>query len=292
MTGDTGLALYTRTASACAAPVIRRYSTSFGTASRLFPRRERAGIATVYALVRIADEIVDGVAAEAGLEGSAQRAALDELERETERAIRTGFSANPIVHAFGVLARETGIGTDLVRAFFTSMRRDLDPVAFTDREYRDYVHGSAEVVGLMCLRVFLDGREVDADAAAMLEEGAARLGAAFQKINFLRDLGHDREALERSYLPGMVGSEPTPAQIAEVAADIRSDLQAAGRAIPLLPRHSRRAVRLATAFFAQLLHRIECTDTVRLAHTRVSVPWHIKLALIARYGLLPVRGAA
>src|SRR5690606_19894640 len=201
MTRATPLRLYSETARAAAAPVIRAYSTSFGLATRLFPARCRTDIGTIYALVRIADEIVDGTAAEAGLDADAQRAVLDELEAETERAIASGFSANLIVHAFAEVARRARIEPELTRAFFASMRRDLDTVDFDEHEYRRYVHGSAEVVGLMCLRVFLRNRPVPREDLATLEEGAARLGAAFQKVNFLRDLGHDRTELSRSYLP-------------------------------------------------------------------------------------------
>src|SRR5690606_29736597 len=201
MSRQTSLGLYTATARRAAAPVIRNYSTSFGLATRMFPARHRADIGAIYALVRVADEIVDGTAAEAGLDAAAQRRALDEFEADTERAVASGFSANLVVHAFADVARRSGMEPELTRDFFASMRRDLDEVAFDDAEYRRYVHGSAEVVGLMYLREFRTGRTPAPDDAAVLEEGASRLGAAFQKVNFLRDLGHDRAALSRSYLP-------------------------------------------------------------------------------------------
>lgn len=286
----TSLALYEATARRAAAPVIRAYSTSFGLAARLFPARSRTDISTIYALVRIADEIVDGTAAEAGLDATEQRRLLDELEAETGFAVTAGFSANLVVHAFASVARRTGIESELTHAFFASMRRDLECVDFDVEEYRRYVHGSAEVVGLMCLRVFLAGREVPADEAAMLEEGAARLGAAFQKVNFLRDLGHDRTELSRSYLPELGGSRPTEAGKAAVVADIRSDLDAARAATLELPRDCRRAVLLATAYFAELLRRIERTPAERLAGERISVPAAVKLALAVRWGLLPIGG--
>jgi len=286
MSRATGLGLYGRTATRAAAPVIREYSTSFGLATRMFARRCRPAIATIYALVRVADEIVDGTAAEAGLDAATQRELLDAFEAETERAVATGFSANLVVHAFAEVARACGIELELTRAFFASMRRDLDPVAFDEEEYRRYVHGSAEVVGLMCLRVFLAGRPVSAETAAVLEEGASRLGAAFQKVNFLRDVAHDRGALERSYLPELREAGLTEEGVAAVAADIRSDLDAARAAIPLLPADCRRPVALATAFFAELLRRIERLPAAQLATTRVSVPAPVKLALALRHGAL------
>src|SRR5690606_13607339 len=186
----------------------------------------------------------------AGLDASAQRRALDAFEAEVERALASGFSANLVVHAFAEVARRSAMEPELMRDFFASMRRDLDPVAFDHEEYRRYVHGSAEVVGLMCLRVFLEGRTPSPGDAAALEEGAARLGAAFQKVNFLRDLGHDSAELSRSYLPELREHGLTEASKAAVVADIRSDLDAARAATLVLPRDCRRPVLLATAFFA------------------------------------------
>lgn len=286
MSRATGLALYSGTARVAAAPVIRRYSTSFRLATSLFPRRCRAAIASVYALVRIADEVVDGTAAEAGLDRAAQRRLLDELEQETERAVRTGFSANLVVHAFAAVAREASIEPALTRAFFASMRRDLDDVAFDDAEYRTYVHGSAEVVGLMCLRVFLTGHEVDPVRAATLDGGAARLGAAFQKVNFLRDVGDDRQRLGRAYLPG-TGTGLSEQGKAAVVADVRADLRAARDAVRYLPADCRRAVLVATAIFGELLRRIDRLPAERLTQVRVSVPAPVKVALAVRWAVAP-----
>ena len=287
MTPGTALSLYSGTASAAAAPVIRRYSTSFRLATSLFPRRCRAAVASIYALVRIADEIVDGTAAEAGLDRAAQARRLDELEAETERAVETGFSANLVVHAFAGVARSAGIDTTLTRAFFASMRRDLDAVAFDETEYRTYVHGSAEVVGLMCLRVFVAGRPVDPQVADRLDEGATRLGAAFQKVNFLRDVGHDQRRLGRSYLPGVSAAGMTEQEKAVVVADVRDDLRAARAVVGRLPADCRRPVLVATAIFGELLRRIERLPADRLAHERVSVPAPVKLALAVRWSLVP-----
>lgn len=282
-----GLALYSDTARRAAAPVIRRYSSSFRLATSLFPRRCRTSIAAVYALVRIADEIVDGTAAEAGADPAEQRRLLDELEAETERAVDAGFSVNLVVHAYAGIARTAGIERELTRAFFASMRRDLDAVAFDEAEYRTYIHGSAEAVGLMCLRVFLVGRRVDPRDLSRLEEGAARLGAAFQKVNFLRDIGHDSAQLGRSYVPGLRADGMTEAEKHAVVADIRADLRAARDVVPLLPRDCRRAVLVATALFASLLTRIERTPAARLSTERISVPPAVKIALAVRWSAFP-----
>lgn len=287
MSREQGLGLYRRTAEASAAPVIRRYSNSFRLATSLFPRRTRPAIGAIYALVRIADEIVDGTAAEAGLDPAEQRARLDELEAETARAIATGFSANLVVHAFADVARGCDIPSEPIRAFFASMRRDLDAVDFDDAEFRTYIHGSAEAVGLMCLRVFLAGRPVEAGTLAELESGATRLGAAFQKVNFLRDLPHDASALGRGYFPGLAPGTIDESAKAAIVAEIRADLAAASRAVPRLPRDCRRAVRVATSIFGELLRRIERLPASRLAQERVSVPSLVKAAIALRWSLVP-----
>lgn len=287
----SGLALYSASARDSASPVIRRYSTSFRVATALCPRRCRASIGAVYALVRVADEIVDGTAAEAGLDLDAQRDRLDELEEETFRAVATGFSANLVVHAFADVARRSGIEEEPIRAFFASMRRDLDPVDFDEDALRRYIHGSAEAVGVMCLRVFTTATPVDSGVTAQVEEGAIRLGAAFQKVNFLRDLAHDSDGLGRQYFPGMHSDGLTDAQKDAITADIRADLDAARRATALLPRDCRRGVRVATALFAELLRRIERVPAHRLMTTRISVPTVTKAALVARWGLFAGRRA-
>ncbi|WP_313480388.1 squalene/phytoene synthase family protein [Microbacterium sp.] len=273
--------LYTRTAHAASAHVISGYSTSFGYASRLLPREVRGGIADVYALVRVADEIVDGPAAEAGLQRPEVLAILDALEQDTLRAMACGFSANLVVHAFATTARRTGIGADLVRPFFESMRMDATEHARFDHEqYRRYIHGSAEVVGSMCLRVFaleqpgftLDDR---------LEEGARRLGAAFQKVNFLRDLADDAGRLGRSYIPGLDPQTFTDRDKAAVVDEIAEDLAVAREAIARLPRGSRRATTAAAALFGRLNEQLRETPAAALRTTRVSVPLGRKLGILA-----------
>ena len=170
--GATGLDLYDRTAQDAAAAVIAAYSTSFGLACRLLGPRVRPHVRNVYALVRVADEIVDGPAAAAGLDADTERRVLDDLEAETLAAIERGFSANLVVHAFARTARECGIGEDLVRPFFASMRTDLTTADHDAASHDAYVYGSAEVVGLMCLQVF-----VNAGASAPRQPGArARRG--------------------------------------------------------------------------------------------------------------------
>lgn len=285
---STDLSLYTATANASACVVIRRYSTSFGWASRLLPTSMRDHIARVYALVRIADELVDGPAEAAGVDRETRGALLDDLEAETERALRLCFSTNLIVHAFAATARAHGIGMDLCEPFFASMRRDLDATAFDPTELDEYIHGSAEVVGLMCLAVFEAGTVRDGRERARLENGARRLGAAFQKVNFLRDFADDHDDLGRTYLAGTARTL-TEQSKAETVASIRDDLHAADAAIALLAAPCRPAVWAARAMFGELTDRIESTSTSALMTTRVRVPDTVKARILARALAMKVR---
>lgn len=203
------LPLYDATAEAASSVVIDRYSTSFGLASRLLAKDAREHIRNVYALVRVADEVVDGPATEAGLDPDLARTVLDELEADTERAIALGFSVNPVVHAFARTARVTGFGAELTKPFFASMRMDLERTEHDDASFDAYVYGSAEVVGLMCLRAFVHRAGRPTFDQAELVAGARALGAAFQKVNFLRDLHADFEVLGRSYFPGSTSARST-----------------------------------------------------------------------------------
>ncbi|MER2135792.1 MAG: phytoene/squalene synthase family protein [Arthrobacter sp.] len=277
----TGLPLYNLAAEQTAAVMIRAYSTSFGLASRLLAPRTRRQIETIYALVRLADEIVDGVAAAAKIPPAEIRRTLDALETETASALRTGYSVNLVVHAFAQTARRTGIGTDLTGPFFRSMRADLTRAEHTQASFEDYVYGSAEVIGLMCLHCFLDGRTVPADQEKRLREGAQRLGSAFQKVNFLRDLAEDFEALGRSYFPGVTVDAFTEADKHRLLDDIEADLLISGAAIAELPRDCRPAVALAQELFAELARRLRGTPAERLRTTRIRVPNPVKLRIAA-----------
>lgn len=279
-------ALYDRVAEETAGIMIHRYSTSFGLASRLLRKDVRGDVANIYALVRLADEIVDGVALEAGADAAETRRLLDELETETERAMASGYSTNLVVHAFALSARRTGIEPVLTRPFFESMRVDITEVVHTPESFDGYVYGSAEVVGLMCLRAFLRDVAVSPEQDARFVDGARKLGAAFQKVNFLRDLSADVDALGRSYFPGLDIATFTEEDKARLVADIKADLAISAAIVPELPASSRRAVALAQSLFAALNRRIERTPASELKETRVSVPTLVKarLALAALMG--------
>ena len=279
--------LYDSVAEETASVVINRYSTSFALASRLLGAGVRQHVENIYALVRVADEIVDGAGAEAGLTLLETGQALNALEVETELAIEIGFSTNLVVHAFALTARESGFGSELTKPFFDSMRADLTETEHDQASFDRYVYGSAEVVGLMCLRAFVQGETVD-DLPG-LETGARALGAAFQKVNFLRDLAADFDALGRSYFPGVNVETFTEEEKTRLLDDIDADLAVSAAVLPRLPRSSRRAVALAQSLFAELSRRLRATPAATLRTTRVRVPNPVKarLAVAAASGRLP-----
>ncbi|UYG17459.1 squalene/phytoene synthase family protein [Brachybacterium huguangmaarense] len=287
----TALDDYDRAAEAAAATVIARYSTSFGLATRLLHGVVRRRTRSVYALVRVADEIVDGAAAGAGLGPDVIAQRLDDYERETETALATGFSTDLVVHAFATAARATGIGTDLTRPFFAAMRADLAISAHTEDTFERYVYGSAEVVGLMCLRVFMtDAAETPVEPPPHLVTGARRLGAAFQKVNFLRDLAADVGERGRAYFPGVDPVQLDDADRDRLLADIDADLAAARAVIDELPGSSRLAVLSAHDLFAELSRCLARVPASTLLTTRVRVPDARKALVVARAAAVERRG--
>jgi len=279
---DTRIDLYTRVAEETSAGVIRRYSTSFGLASRLLDKKMRTHIGNFYALVRLADEVVDGVADEAGVDVAEAAVMLDALEADTNRALEVGYSTNLIVHAFAHSARQVGVGSELTAPFFHSMRMDLSETTHTPESFAEYVYGSAEVVGLMCLQAFLETETPTERQRETMVHGARALGAAFQKVNFLRDLGADAQALGRSYFPDVVVDELDEDTKNRLLDDIDADLAASAKALPLLPAGPRRAVSLAHALFEALAVGIRATPAGVLQTTRISVPTSRKLLLTLR----------
>ncbi len=274
---------YDSVAESSAAVVIRRYSSSFGLASRLLAEPVRTRVCNVYALVRIADEIVDNPDPGLGTEPRAQMLAW--LHDDVRQALQTGYSGNLVVHAFARTAVGCGIGEELVDPFFESMGTDLATTVHTRASFDRYVYGSAEVVGLMCLRVFLSGdgareRAPEADYQR-LAPGARRLGAAFQKLNFLRDLAEDHDALGRCYFPGLDVERFCDADRDRILDEITADLDAAAAVVPELPTSSRRAVRAAHATFTELAARLRATPAAEIRRTRVRVPDPVKIRLLA-----------
>lgn len=276
------LARFDAMSFAAARAVITSYSTSFAMSTKLLGARVRTDICNLYAVVRIADEIVDGTAKAAGGAADAIAGALDDYERLIIEAPSRRFHTDPIVHAYAITARRCHFEEAHVRAFFTSMRGDLTQRSYDARDFDDYIYGSAEVIGLLCVAIFVAGEDLDPATRASLDEGARALGAAFQKVNFLRDISEDTTVLGRTYFPALSGRVLDDAIKAELIADIRNDLAVANAVIPLLPDDARRGVRAAADLFSELTDRIDQRPAREVLTARVSVPAARKLLLLAK----------
>ena len=280
----TSLQQYTKVASRSSAEVIAGYSTSFGWATKLLGKTEREHVRNIYALVRVADEIVDGAADEAlrSAIGIDTHLMLDRLEQETYAAIDCGFSTNLVVHAFATTARHAKIERAIIRPFFASMRMDLTQRMHDKRSFDNYVYGSAEVVGLMCLCVFLLGLNLTDQQRKDFEDGAKALGSAFQKVNFLRDLSADFDKLGRSYFPLIRVDDFNNTERDRLVADIQADLDRAKESLVQLPAGSKRAVSAAQLFFAALNDKIAATPANQLLRKRIRVNNAQKLVILVR----------
>lgn len=277
------LSRYDAMAERAAGAVIAEYSTSFRMSTNILAPAVRRDIRNLYAMVRIADEIVDGTAAAAG--AADVSCALDEYERQVRAAPSTRFHTDPVIHAYARTARRCSFDDEHIAAFFRSMRLDLTRTAHTRTSLEDYIYGSAEVIGLLCLAAFFADHHERPGNYAELEDGARSLGAAFQKINFLRDLHEDTVTLGRAYLPGTrrhLDRHPDDSEKDAVVAEIRADLAAARSVIPDLPLSARAGVLAAAELFSELTERIDAVDAAYLARHRISVPNHRKAVLVAR----------
>lgn len=266
--------LYDQVSAEISRVLTARYSSSFSASSLLFNSDIRHHIYSIYGLVRIADEIVDTY------QGNDKLTQLDGLESEAYLAIKRGYSANPIVHSYANTARQYGIDRSLIAPFFSSMRVDIDPPAsFTPEQYKHYIVGSAEVVGLMCLRVFVRGDETTYRA---LEPGASHLGAAYQKVNFLRDLADDHQRLGRVYFPGVDYLSFDDEAKRLIEQDIDQDFTAALPAIKRLPGSTRRAVLASYNLYHRLHGKLKRSSADTIKTQRIRVPGAEKVWLIAR----------
>ena len=290
-TQPSSLELYTLAAERSSNAVIASYSTSFGVATRLLAPEIRQHVRNIYALVRVADEIVDGAAAEARVGGGnvEPSVALDTLENEIYKTLRSQFSTNLVVHAFAKTANETDFSRGIIEPFFASMRMDLWPRKHTPESFQKYVYGSAEVVGLMCLHAFIKESDFSLQDYTKIVRSAKALGAAFQKVNFLRDLSADFEKLGRSYFPDVNPANFNESQKTALLADIRADLKTSSQSLKFLPASSRKAVSAAQMLFTELADRIEKTPAEQMLKARISVPNITKFFIVlkALVGVVP-----
>lgn len=265
--------LYDKVCFAASRLVTRQYSTSFSIGVRCLGREIRNAVYGVYGFVRIADEIVDTF-----LDQNREEL-LDGFETEYYRALESGVSTNPVIHAFCRVVRHYRIDDALVRAFLKSMRTDLYQSRYTEAEIGDYIYGSAEVVGLMCLTIFVQG---DYERYRQLEPYARSLGAAFQKVNFLRDLGSDSLELHRIYFPALREGPLTEAAKKQILDDIYSDFRRAKEGIRRLPDCARLGVYTAYLYYLSLARAIAATPCERLPESRIRVSNLRKALLFGR----------
>lgn len=253
--------------------VTNAYSTSFSIGARCLHPTIRDAIYSIYGFVRFADEIVDS------FHGYDKQHLLEEFENEYYKGLEEGISLNPVINSFQYTVRKYQIMDELIQSFLTSMKSDLYKTKFAEEEIRNYIYGSAEVVGLMCLKVFVNGNEQEYNR---LKPYAMRLGSAFQKINFLRDLKHDTLNLHRVYFPILkkrAFDEHTKHSILE---DIYEDYRIALEGIKLLPQCARLGVYTAYLYYRSLTKKIESTPAEKLINTRIRVPNAQKMMLFGK----------
>ncbi|KIC92319.1 phytoene/squalene synthase family protein [Flavihumibacter sp. ZG627] len=268
--------LFHTVSEVCSRVTTERYSTSFSSAIKLLHHDLRQPIFNIYGLVRFADEIVDT------FHDHDKSLLLAEFKQQTYDAIERKISLNPILHSFQLTVNAYNIDHSLIDAFFRSMEMDLDKKAYDHQGYIDYIYGSAEVVGLMCLYVFCEG---DRQLYDKLKGSARSLGAAFQKVNFLRDLNADFKQLDRVYFPGCDFTNFTDCDKTKIEADIQADFDEAYNGIMQLPVKARFGVYVAYKYYLSLFRRIKRIKPARIMQERVRVPDYRKAAIVLRAGV-------
>jgi 15-cis-phytoene synthase len=258
----------------CSKLVTKNYSTSFSTAVYMLAPSIRRDIYNIYGFVRFADEIVDS------FHGFDKEQLLQEFEIEYYKALKSGISLNPILNAFQTTVKENNISDDLVQAFLKSMKLDLIKSDYhTQSEYQEYIYGSADVVGLMCLKVFVKG---DEDKYNFLKDEAMRLGSAFQKVNFLRDLKDDNLVLNRNYFPGVDLKSFDEDSKKTIIAEIKEDFRVAREGIKKLPLEAKFGVFTAYVYYLKLLRKLESTPCHKIGTERIRVSNYSKAGLLAQ----------
>jgi len=267
-------ALFDTVSFDCSRKVTSAYSTSFSAAVRMLAPSIRQDIHNIYGFVRFADEIVDT------FHDYDKKRLFESFEKDLELALEDGISLNPILNSFQHTVRKYGIRRDLIDAFMHSMRLDLSKSVYeTKEEYNQYIYGSADVVGLMCLTVFVKGDRKKYDA---LKDAAVKLGSAFQKVNFLRDLKADFEGLNRTYFPGTDLRRLDEAAKMEIVREIETDFAQAYSGIRLLPMEAKFGVYTAYVYYRRLLKKLKKTPSAELVASRVRVPNYEKFGLFAK----------
>ena len=271
------LALYSQTCMDCSKLITNRYSTSFSLGIRVFDKRFRAPIYAIYGFVRFADEIVDT------FHEYPKAELLKQFRLDTYEAIEKQISLNPVLQAFQETVHQYKIDRELIDAFLDSMEMDLHFHTYEDRLYKKYIYGSAEVVGLMCLRVFCEGDEA---YYQHLKEPACSLGSAFQKINFLRDMKSDYDDRGRVYFPGVDFTKFTLTDKLQIEEDIKKDFDDAYKGIIQLPKGARFGVYLAYVYYTNLFQKIKSATPAKVKQERIRVNDSKKIYLLFRSALV------
>ncbi|WP_069660776.1 phytoene/squalene synthase family protein [Arcticibacter eurypsychrophilus] len=265
--------LYNYTCFECSKIITKTYSTSFSLGIKAFHKELHNPIYAIYGFVRYADEIVDT------FHDFDKVQMIRQFGVDTYEAIERKVSINPVLHAFQQVVNQYHIDRNLIEAFLKSMEMDLEKVTYTPRLFNEYIYGSAEVVGLMCLKVFCNGQK---DLYISLLPNAQKLGAAFQKINFLRDIRSDFEDKGRVYFPGIDFLCFTEEDKKEIEADIKGDFDSALIGIRGLPRKSRAGVYVAYIYYLDLFYKIKANPAKTLSSKRIRVSDKRKIWLLAR----------
>ena len=252
--------------------VTNTYSTSFSLGIKFLDKEFHDPIYSIYGFVRFADEIVDT------FHDFNKKELLDEFKLETYRAIERGISLNPILNSFQKVINDYNVDHKLIDTFLKSMEMDLEKKEYTEEGYKEYILGSAEVVGLMCLRVFVKGDKKMYDE---LTPYAMSLGSAFQKINFLRDLHADYLGMGRVYFPNIELTKLDSATKASLEDDIQLDFNKGLEGIKLLPKNSRFGVYVAYIYYLKLFNKIKSLHPERIMEERISIPNSQKMVLFA-----------
>lgn len=258
----------------CSKQVTKSYSTSFSSAVRMLAPSIRQDIYNIYGFVRFADEIVDT------FHDYDKEALFNQFSNNLELALSQKISLNPVLNAFQYTVNKYDIPRDLIDAFMKSMRLDLHKTVYeTHEDYKEYIYGSADVVGLMCLKVFVNGNQKQYDE---LKDSAMRLGSAFQKVNFLRDLKADFESLNRTYFPNTDLNQLDEASKMEIIKEIEADFQAGFEGIQKLPIEAKFGVYTAYVYYRKLLTKLKNTPSTAIKNTRIRVPDYEKVGLLAK----------
>ena len=264
--------LYDEISNQTASIITKKYSTSFSMAVKLLDSSIRQDVYNIYGFVRVADEIVDS------FDGYPQEDVLNRFEEELWVSLKIGISANPVIHAFLNTIRKYDISIALVKAFMKSMRADISKKIYKNKEEIDeYIYGSADVVGLMCLKIFVKG---DQSRYRQLEASAIKLGSAFQKVNFLRDLRQDFEELDRTYFPNIDPRNFKDSDKEMIIEEIENDFKIAKEGVLKLPKESRLGVYLAYKYYSHLLKKIVHTPAKVLKEKRIRVSTPKKISIL------------